>query len=278
MKHYVRLTALAVVLLGTVVPAWAGSIFLTGHDPDFHAAVGFFNPLGAQHINQVAIGFVTDPLFNPFALTAPKFLFVESSISPPGGHVVGKTGIVASGYTEGTHFDHADASTLGAALDELGTTYDALVIASDFGGILTQPELDILNARKGDIIDFLNAGGGLYAMAEGNGGAGLTPGGGWYGYLPFVASSTQFDEFEVDNTLTAFGASLGLTLSDINGNFSHTIFTGIGPLDVVDFNAAGDILSAAGRPTTIPPVPEPTTAATLGAALVATVLVRRKRR
>src|SRR3990172_667193 len=219
-KHYVRLTALAVVLLGTVVPAWAGSIFLTGHDPDFHAAVGFFNPLGAQHINQVAIGFVTDPLINPFSVPGSKFLFVESSISPPGGHVVGKTGIVASGFTEGTHFDHADASTLGAALDELGTTYDAL----------------------------------------------------------WIASSTQFDEFEVDNTLTAFGASLGLTLSDINGNFSHTIFTGIGPLDVVDFNAAGDILSAAGRPTTIPPVPEPTTAATLGAALVATVLVRRKRR
>ncbi|MGH9663233.1 MAG: hypothetical protein ACRD9L_02275, partial [Bryobacteraceae bacterium] len=76
-----------------------GSIFLTGHDPDFHAIVGN-NTAGAQHINQDAISFVTDPSFNPFAAGGiEKFLFVESSISPPAGHVDGINGIIASGYT-----------------------------------------------------------------------------------------------------------------------------------------------------------------------------------
>jgi hypothetical protein len=48
-------------------------------------------------------------------------------------------------------------------------------VASDFGGILTQAELNILNADSSNIINFPNSGGGLYAMAEHNSGAGLTP-------------------------------------------------------------------------------------------------------
>ena len=70
------------------------------------------------------------------------------------------------------------------------------MVASDFGGILRQAELDILNDRKIDIINFLNAGGGLYAMSEGNGGVGLTPGGGHFGFLPFVTSSVNLDASE----------------------------------------------------------------------------------
>ena len=67
-------------MLGTGV-ASAGSIFLTGHDPDFHASLGG-NGVGAQGINTVAINFITNPTFNPFATGASnKFLFVESNIT-----------------------------------------------------------------------------------------------------------------------------------------------------------------------------------------------------
>lgn len=233
-------------MLGTGV-SYAGSIFLTGHDPDFHATLGG-NGTGAQNINKTAIGYVTDPGFNPFATGASdKFLFVESNIPVPGGHTQGKNGIIASGYTEGTDFVHVDASTLNAALDGLGTSYDALVIASDFGGILTQAELDILNSRSSDIIKFLNAGGGLYAMAESNNGTHLTPNGGQFGFLPFIVTSSPLDQTEIGNTVTVFGSGLGLTNSDVNGNASHNVFTSTGGMNIVDVDAAGRILSLATR-------------------------------
>lgn len=252
------------------------SIFLTGHDPDFHAQGGGNTP-GAIAINNAAIDFVMDPIFNPFvAGGVDKFLFVESSpTTVPGGHRRGVAGMVASGYTAGTDFDLHTASTLNAALDALGSGYSAIVVASDFGGLLTQAELDILNARSGDIISFLNSGGGLYAMAEGNGGSHLTPGGGHFGFLPFVVSSTAFDQGETGVVLTAFGASLGLAPGDVLGNFSHNIFLDDFGLSVVDYDAQGAILSLAGRGTIDPGtgistgvIPEPTSLMLVGMGLM----------
>jgi hypothetical protein len=240
-----------VVLLGS--GADAGGIFLTGHDPDFHASLGG-NFVGARNINIAAINFVMDPGFNPYVASAPKFLYVQSNVAPPGGHTNGKAGIVASGYVEGVDFDHHDASTLLAALGQLGVPggYSAIVVASDFGGILTQAELDILNNNQAQIAGFLNTGGGLYAMAQSNNGAGLTPGGGWFAFIPSVVASVSNDQSEVGFTVTPFGVSLGLTNADVNGNASHNIFTSTGGLTAVDLDASGNIMSLAGREQVIP--------------------------
>jgi hypothetical protein len=239
--------ALVTTLVSLPAPGHAGSIFLTGHDPDFHALLGG-NAVGAQHINQAAINYIMDPSFNPYKLGGVnKFLFVESSISPPSGHVDGVAGIVASGYVSGVDFERHDAGGLNAELNLLGTKYSGIVVASDFGGILTQAELNILNTRSADIITFLNNGGGLYAMAEANGGAHLTPGGGQFGYLPFIVAETALDQAETGFTVTAFGQGLGLNANDINGNASHNVFTSTGGMNVVDNDAAGHILSLATR-------------------------------
>jgi hypothetical protein len=240
-----------VLTVGAITPAYAvvGSFFLTGHDPDFHASLGG-NAAGAQNLIISAVTFTTDPNFNEFkANGVNKFLFVESNIAVPGGHTVGKNGIVAAGFVEGVDFEQHNASTLDAELDLLGTKYNMIFVASDFGGILTQAELDILNARSGDIINFLNSGGGLVALAESNNGNGLTPNGGHYGFLPFVVSSTGFNQNEVGNTVTLFGASLGLTDADVNGNASHNIFVGTFGLEIVDIDDENppNILSLAGR-------------------------------
>lgn len=253
LRKAIALAAVTAVLAIGPPRADAGSFFLTGHDPDFHAALGP-NTTGARNLNVTAITYVMDPLFNPLVATAPKFLFVESSIAPPIGHATGKNGIVASGYVEGVHFDHADAATLNAALDLLGDAggYSAIVVTSDYGGVLTQAELDILNSRQADIAAFLNSGGGLYAMAETNHGEGLTPGGGWFGFVPVAITAPGLDQNENGFSVTAFGATLGLTNADVNGNYSHGVFTGLGGLTAVDVDAAGNVLSIAGRQDVVP--------------------------
>jgi uncharacterized protein (TIGR03382 family) len=84
-------------------------------------------------------------------------------------------------------------------------------------------------------------------MAEGNGGSHLTPTGGHYGFLPFVVTSSAFDQSEVGNTVSALGASMGLTNSDVNGNASHIFFSSTGGMQAVDYDSAGHILSLATR-------------------------------
>jgi hypothetical protein len=253
-----------------------GSIVLTGQDPDFHAAVGG-NTTGAINFIQDSMKFITDPAFNPFSASGiNQFLYVEGSTPPPPGNIEGDLGLAAAGFVEGVNYTEADASTLAAQLANLGTKYSAIVIASDFGGNLTQAELSILDSQSSQIIAFLNQGGGLFAMAE----SGTTnPTSGQFGFLPFVVSSAQKNQAEVGNTLTPFGASLGLTTADINGNASHNIFTSTGGLNVVDYDSTGNILTLAGRgQVTVGGVaPEPGTLILVSSGLIG-VITRRRRK
>ena len=179
------LAALAAVALFAAPTAVAapGGVFITGHDPDFHAIAG--NTAGARNIIRRGVEFVTSTSAGD---PQPSMLVVSSRITPPSGHIDSVVGIQAAGYT----FDVAAAPGQGVldlnAVDF--ADYAVVVVASDFGGILRQAELDILNERAQDLIDFVNGGGGLVALAEGNSGSHLTPAGGHFDFLPFVASET----------------------------------------------------------------------------------------
>ena len=96
-----------------------------------------------------------------------------------------------------------------------------------------------------------------------------------FGFLPFVVSSATDNQSESGFTVTPFGATLGLTDSDINGNASHNIFNGDFGLSVVDHDANGDILSVAGRAqVSATGVPEPLSMALFGSGVIGLLGVR----
>jgi hypothetical protein len=259
-----------------------GSVFVTGHDPDFHASQGP-NPAGAQHIIQDALTFVRDGNTLPI-------LVIQSNLNniALGDHVNSVTGLIDSGYTAGTtagnHYVIVDAATFATlSVATLLTDYSAIFVPSDHGGTLTEGDLATLDSRATDILAYLNGGGGLFAMAEDGDHSGCVGActAKLYGFLPFLVSSTAFSEAESGNTLTPFGLSLGLTNADINGNFSHNVFTATGGMNVVDKDANGDILSLAFRGEFTPggvATPEPSTMVLLGSALGLLRMNRRRRK
>src|SRR4051794_15289578 len=95
--HRRHLIVGALAVLGALVicstsAAAPGGVFVTGHDPDFHAYQGG-NQAGAQHIIQRAIAYVTHD--NP----APSLLLVTDRVDPGSGYSDPSLGISAAGIT-----------------------------------------------------------------------------------------------------------------------------------------------------------------------------------
>jgi hypothetical protein len=239
----------------TTQAAQAGPIFLTGHDPDFHAQ----GSGGAAVLLRTGLNFAMGGLLND---NIHKFLWVESANAPDGGHLVGQNGLVAIGLTLGQDFDVARAGDL-TSVDF--TQYTAVGVASTFGGMLTSAEINALIARAADLALFINGGGGLFAAAECDGGNNCNtsnvaaPHGAMYGYLPIAASSISTTE---PYTVTLYGESLGLTNADVNDP-THNSFADAAGLQIVDTDAAGHPTTLAGIVRIddggfVTPVPEPT--------------------
>jgi hypothetical protein len=251
----------------------AGNVFLSGHDPDFHASQGL-NAAGAQDIIKSGLNFARNGSNAPILL-----LETDTSNLILGDHADSELGLIASGYTAGTtpgnHYVKVSATQF--ATTDL-SAFSALFIPSDHGGTLTGADLQALNARVSAISAYLNAGGGLVAFAE----DGIrqpsptNPQPANFGFLPFSSASSALEQSESGYTLTPFGASLGLTSNDIDGNASHSIFGGTGGLNVVDRDSAGNIISLAG--TVSAAVPEPSSALMIGTGLLGAICLGRRPR
>jgi hypothetical protein len=218
------------------VAAQAGPVFLTGHDPDFHAQ----GQDSGQNELIVALNFVTG---GTYASGTAKFLFVESNLPVIGGHRVGKNGLTGNpalnqglGLVEGVNFDQVDAAGL-ASVDF--SNYSAIVVASTFGGMLSEAEILGLVARKADIATFVNAGGGLAAFSECGVGfpncqselvTSTTP---LFGFVPVSASAVAT---AAPYHVTAYGASLGLTDADVDDCCTHNSFADAAGLNIVDLD------------------------------------------
>jgi len=202
-----------------------GRIFVTGSDPDFHShPCCSTNVAGAAKLFHKSIEFVTKDKANPRILLVTG----RNEPAPLPAYIDPVEGFTFAGYTG---FDVADDGTSGQVLD-LHTVnfdnYDALVIASDFGGWFSQGELDVLNARKADITSFIHDGGGLVALAEGDGEGGLTSHD-QYAYLPCTPATLGLGEGEFGFQISAQGSTLGFVPTDFQTpsfdyNFAHMVF------------------------------------------------------
>lgn len=242
-KTFMAAGVLAWVLLGIIpLTTYAVGVFVTGHDPDFHAFASDSDMTGARHIIQRAVAYVTFDKLNPM------LLLVTDLRDPGAGYIDPRLGMTAAGFT----YDVADYGSGTPGVLDLNTVdfnnYDAIVVASDYGGWLRQDELDILNARSAELTDYVNTGNrGIVAFSESGGGDLTTHN--RYGFLPFLVSEVTFHQTEEGFTVTAAGVAMGLTDADVNGNFSHSSFVETGGMDVIDIDAAGRFISLATRKT-----------------------------
>lgn len=208
----------------SATPPPEGSVFITGHDPDYHAQDPSCSGAGAQRLLEVAINFATNGSDKP--------LLVIYNPNPPDPE--GHRDSIAGLETVTTNFVKMNASKF-KNVKLTPAKYSAIFVPSDFGGQLTQVELDALNQRKEDIRNYLNQGGGLIALSESNGGAGLTPGGGHFGFVPATVTSTA-DGHKFGDKVTTFGEDvLGLIDADVTCNFSHNYFNDDAGMEVVDY-------------------------------------------
>jgi hypothetical protein len=197
-------------LTGAVQTAWAGRIFITGHDPDCHAA---YEPAAAAVFLKSGVDYARNG--NPLPM-----LFVEST---SGWECRGKDGMAAAGYVEGTDFIWKDVVELLKMTQDdwnnLSKAYSAIVTASDYGGALRKAENDVLLTHKTEIAAFVNAGGGIHAGSQ-NGRLGI-PEADRYGHLPItvVSQATASPPY----VSTTFGASIGVYTEDIQAP-SHSNF------------------------------------------------------
>jgi len=212
-----------------------GRIFLTGHDPDHHAQPPDLDPVAAQNLLRVCLGFARG------ASTLPVLLVMHSLQPVPDGYKDSSGALSLLGVP----YVQVDASTL-RTFSLSTSAISAIFVPSDFGGLLAQAELDALVARKPDILSYLHSGGGVCALSENDEGPSQLATTGFFDFLPFSTGPVSLMEVESGFSVTAFGASLGLTDSDVNGNVSHNRFANAGGLQIVDTDSSGQIISLAG--------------------------------
>ncbi len=266
----------AALLLGGSL-ASAGPVFLTGHDPDFHAPTS----VGAQNLLRSGLNFVTNGTYDD-AAPVKRFLWVEARIAPPSGHLVGENGLIALGLGLGAQYDRADAADLATVNF---SNYSAIAVASSFGGLLSIDELNGLIARKTDIKNFVNSGGGILALSECSPASDfcfddlLGPSPNTFAFLPVTVSSVAtINSYSV--TAAGAAAPFNLTDSDVNDP-THNSFGLIAGLTVLDQDAAGTPTTLAGNVLIddggFTPVPEPSAALLLMVAGLAGLGFRSRR-
>ena len=262
--------AASVMVGGT---ASAGRIFLSGHDPDFH---GMTQQSGANQL-ALALNYVTN---GTYAGTAQRFLWIESYTHRYPGHRTGYASLETLGLTT-ANMEWLDGADFAAV--EL-SQFSAIVVASTFGGMTTDAEINALIARKAELASFVNRGGGLAAFAQCGFGfyncdtQTILPTTQLYGFLPRITSVST----RPDYTVTQAGLDFGLDPLDVNDCCSHNSLLPVRHLTALDYDANGNPTTLIGDIRIhgdVISVPEPSTWAMMIMGFgAAGAMLRRRRR
>ena len=264
MKRILKST-LVIAAAALCSSAYAGDIFLTGHDVDLHTNQNGYDKVildylrGSTAASSYRVGIVTGDV------TAwPTF---------------------ALGYATRDVRDIQSFANA-AAFSSFLSTIDVMVVASEesCGGCVFEPaDVTRLNSFRPQVTSFFNAGGDIFGLTGASNAA-------YYGFLPPAAVATGASISGSSGfTATAAGVSIGITSSMINGFPTHNRFTSFDPAFTVMEVRGAEVISLALRDGSIgdggvitvpgvPAIPEPETYALMALGLAAIGLAVRKRR
>jgi hypothetical protein len=232
MKNHTYLAILCVGWLLAVTPVFAGNIYLTGHDLDFHCT----NQSAPTQCNAFKIAVAQARAGAPDP--SKPVLFVDqpntSGIDDFGGQQQTALAAANVGLVANTDYVVVDPTTSAWTSATLNTSsYSAILFASHItcGGCdNTDAAVTAINARSSDISTFFNSGGGLVYLA----GAGSAT---YYNSVPTSVAVTSIGTTPGDTEgclpnpgpgcyqLTALGTAIGLTDDDADCCFTHNSFS-----------------------------------------------------
>jgi hypothetical protein len=261
-------------MLASPLPAFAGSILLTGHDVLLHGGQNGFDTVTLDWLRGAG---TTEEI----AAANYSIAVVGSGVGfwafTGGGHV-------KAGYESTTYYD-TDLMCDAEWADALSKDVFVLLSHTSCGGCdLSTAGSDAVNARSAEIAAAFNAGMDIWA----NSGASLAT---YYNFLPPGSTTTGTPIGGSSGFVaTAAGTAIGFTNSMINGFPTHNRFSGFAPaftvFEIRPQSTFDEVITIGIRDATITDdgivtddgvvAPEPATLALLGLGFGAMVVRRRR--